>query len=337
MPLENANLAIPISEAFHPGERLLHLRLFRELWEIYPQVSPKLKKRGSLSRFKFALRGAFHGAPMEAWLDYLRRPEMRDLATRQPLLYLRLQWPYISRSFPPAERLQLLQNHYNLVFQRFSPGLRAALFSHDSLSLAKWEVPSLGKFSLSLQHLHDFGPEGEMILSLDHEEASRKIAFLHFSLSLAPDSPPALYIGCLQGGKADAAFNTRLLTAKFTQLTHGSRPKNLLVFALRRLARHWSVRRIRAVSTQLHVYRSHLKVDYDPFWKEVGGVQQPDGLFDLPLLSSSLADLSGIKPKRRPVYRRRCQLWDELGDQIDGTLQETSAKVGFSRGPLGDL
>jgi uncharacterized protein VirK/YbjX len=134
-----------------------------------------------------------------------------------------------------------------------------------------------------------------------------------------------MVIGCVQGGRTKGGETSAAdgrLVSQLTQRMHGSRPKNLLLFTLRRLARHWSIPRILAVSSEHHVFRQNLQTDYNVFWREVQGVPQSDGMFELPVASSSLADLPNIPPKRRPTYRRRCLLWDALGEEIDRTLRD---------------
>jgi uncharacterized protein VirK/YbjX len=264
------SLSLPQVQSARGG---LYLRLFRELWDISPRVLAKPNSYSTWARLKFTLRGTLHGRWMESWLDFLRRPEIRSFAGMQPLLYLRIQWPYISRNFDVGRRVHIIQNHYRFVSERFSGALTSILCSRNSLLLARWSLPPLGNFVLRLFQVHKFGQEGEMIVSLDHEDTGRRFAFLHFSISADSEGQPEIYIGCLQGGKPDEAIAQKELVASFTQLMHGSRPKNLVIFALRRIAKALSIDRIRAVSTELHVFRSELRTDYNIFWPRLSAAK----------------------------------------------------------------
>jgi uncharacterized protein VirK/YbjX len=107
-----------------------------------------------------------------------------------------------------------------------------------------------------------------------------------------------------------------------TRRMHGTRPKNLLLFALRRVARAWSINRLKAVSTGLQIWRAKLRSDYDTFWEEIGGTLGPDRMYDIPS-SPDFRPLEEIAAKKRAMYRNRYQFLEALGQEIENALDDT--------------
>jgi uncharacterized protein VirK/YbjX len=272
---------------------------------------------GAWMRFKFLVRGLVYGVWMERWLEFLEIPEMRAVARIYPRLYLKVQWPYLNSSYEPARRLEMVQSHYRFVLTRFSGPLRSRLLiPHAFLCLGKWDLPELGTFSLRLSHENPLSQEGEMLLGLHHDDTDCLYAFFCFSIT----GESEISVGCLQGAKpSPGESSNKDLMIAFTRHLYGSRPKNLLLFALRQLAAFWSIDRIRAVSTKRHIWAKDLQTDYDTFWLEVGGSPEPDGMYDVPT-SADFRDLREIKSKKRSMYRRRYRFLEILGREINGVL-----------------
>ena len=295
-----------------------YFRLKGKLSGVALRVIPEKNSKGSWLRFKFQARALMYGIWMEPWLNFLDGPSMRPLAEAHPKLYLKIQWPYINRSYRATKRLEIIQNHYRFVLAHFSKELYFRLFFTDFLYLAKWSLPKLGTFSLRLYHANTYEQEGEMLLGLYQEESGRLCSLINFSVTAESE----ISIGCLQGGKPlknPDEISNKNLTIAFTRHMHGLRPKNLLLFALRHLARAWSINRIRAVSTENQLWKDELKTDYNTFWVEVGGTLGADGMYDLPC-SINFKGLQEVKPKKRAAYRRRYQFLEVLGREIESNL-----------------
>ncbi|CDL31726.1 Virulence factor VirK [Enterobacter hormaechei] len=90
------------------------------------------------------------------------------------------------------------------------------------------------------------------------------------------------------------------------------------------LAGAFPVEQILAVSNATHIYRSwryrkkkegKLLADYDSFWRSLGGQQQDNGNFALPL-TMPRKPMEEIASKKRSEYRRRYTLLDSLIQQV---------------------
>ena len=301
---------------------------YRELYRVLRAVAPRvLGRQQAASRWstlKFVARGLLYKKWLLPWFVFLNHPALQRLAAREPGMLLRVQWPYINRGYSAARRLDLIRAHYRFMLGKVTEEMVSALFSGSSITLAEWPVPAFGNFRLSLGHAQEHGQEGEMALSLKRAADGYIVYFLQFTVGELKTGEPELVIGCLQGGSPHVSgegSGNKALVAQLTRHMMGSRPRNLLIFALRRIAENWDVSHIRAVSTQRQIFRQHVRFDYNKFWREVGGTPWLEGMFDIPRQGSSLADVGQVPPKRRALYRRRCHLWEKIGCQIDAALQ----------------
>jgi len=282
---------------------------------------PEREWRAAWFRLKFVIRGLAYRPWMKPWLEFLESDSMRPVTAKYPRLNLKIQWPYLNNSYGPAKRLAIVRHHYQFALSHFSQTLILRLIEERFLYLARWNVAEMGQFSLRLSHENKFSQEGEMVLGLYHDDSERLCALLCFTITAHGE----ISIGCSQGGKPDATKDeipAKEFVIALTRRMHGSRPKNLLLFALRRLARAWSINRLKAVSTGQHIWRAKLQSDYDTFWEEIGGALGPDGMYDIPS-SSDFRPLEEIKPKKRAMYRDRYQFLEALGQEIENALVDT--------------
>ena len=291
--------------------------------EIAAQLTPEKGPRGLWMRSKFLVRAARYGKSVGPWFAFLETEEMAPIARRHPHLFPKVQWPYLMRNYTPAQRLEILKNHYRVALERLSPELIGQFFFSCHVELARWKVDATDTFSLRLAFTHHHRQEGEMALGLVHETTGRCCAFFHFTIT----GPAEISIGCLQGCKPveDAGqISNQELHRAFKRKMHGMRHKSLLLFALRRLAACWGVTRIRAVSNATQLWSEHLQADYDAFWIEEGGALEPDGTFAIP--ADEPLDDFRARPKKRSMYRRRCELLEELGAEMEKALSEPAAE-----------
>jgi uncharacterized protein VirK/YbjX len=300
-----------------PDYLWLQARLRKAAFAFFPEKD----WRAAWFRFKFLVRGLTYGSWMQPWLEFLESDSMRPIAVRYPRLNLKIQWPYLNSSYGPAKRLAIVRHHYQFALSHFSRSLISQLIEERFLYLARWTVAEMGEFSLRLSHENKFSQEGEMVLSLYHDGSERLCALLCFTIS----APGEISIGCSQGGRPDTGkdeIRAKEFVIALTRNMHGSRPKNLLLFALRRIAQAWSINRLKAVSTGMHIWKAKLQSDYDAFWEEIGGTQGPDGMYDIPS-SSEFKSLQEIKPKKRAMYRDRYRFLEALGQEIESALTTT--------------
>jgi len=136
-----------------------------------------------------------------------------------------------------------------------------------------------------------------------------------YSIGFGLTDAQTLLIGNVQGPSLKDDGLDRIRDA--THAAHGMRPPHLLVHALRVLAAHWGVTRLRGVDPENHVKGkwnlrdSRLRFDYRGFWAEHEGVRDDSGNWSLPL-DTALRPLEEVPTKRRAMYRRRYAMLDEL-------------------------
>jgi len=294
-------------------------------WSSYPLSLGKLHKSVALvhpgqgwmqewKRLKLLFRGLFYGRWNVRWQEYLNTPYMIPYAQVLPQLYLKVQLPYLNRRYSTARRMEMLVHHYDFLRDGVSPKLLHRMLVDAPVCLARWET-STGDFSLQLDFPRRFWQEGELELALYNEPTARLVAFVHFTIS----GPGEMSIGCLQGGKPITDPNQlshQKLGSAFRRDMHGLRHKNFLIFAVRHLAQVWGITSVRAVSAEVQIWAEKILADYNSFWMEEGGVLAQDGMFNLPLLTSSKG------PRTRSLYQRRDQCLEVIGREMEANLAE---------------
>jgi hypothetical protein len=158
--------------------------------------------------------------------------------------------------------------------------------------------------------------EGDLTLCLANKESAIGVATLSFSISKWQKHHKEIFIGGLQG---DKSTDERAVVA-ITRGLYGLRPKALLFYIVQRLATHWGVGRLRAVSNDLHIYRHfqarrNVVASYNQFWDECGGTLAPDGVFDLPPAFVP-REISTIRANKRQLYRRRYAMLEGVNHQL---------------------
>jgi uncharacterized protein VirK/YbjX len=260
-------------------------------------------------------RGVVFGRWNVRWQEFLKTPFMAPIAQAQPQLYLKVQLPYVNRGYAAPRRLEMLRAHYNFLRDGMPETLRQRLLIGDPLTLARWTM-STGIYSLRLGVTNKYWQEGELQLDLYHEGTKRVLAFIHCCVS----GPSEISIGCLQGAKPvedPTEVSNQELFSAFKRDMHGLRHKGLLVFALRRIARAWSLQSVRAVSAEAQLWGGKVQADYNSFWTDEGGVLAADGMFDLPLVPASKE-----RVRQRSKYERRDQCLEAVGLEIDHSLTD---------------
>ena len=149
-----------------------------------------------------------------------------------------------------------------------------------------------------------------------------------------------LRIGSLHGAVG------RLQTYRdLTKHFFGYRPKNLVLYALRMVARKLQAERILAISNAGFFANNHLRVDrklqtsLNEFWQEAGGEISADPrFFNLPMLEPRKR-MEETKPHKHTLYRKRFALIDGIDQVIakalDGIMKPSGRPVTTAMVPLG--
>jgi uncharacterized protein VirK/YbjX len=297
--------------------------LLSGLFHTAPLVHPEPTFRDTLARIKYFFRGLSTPRLTARWFALLQAPELRPLVNQpHPLIYCKLQRPYLHRRLGTSARLDVLQHHYRFIQEYLPQDLRTKILQPGGCVLAVLPVEPAGRFTLRLSYAYRFVKEGDLNLEIIDETNSGALFTLTFSVTrYEKGSPSQLFIGGLQGHPLPGQ---KELIIDITRSMHGLRPKALLVFALQRLAQLWNFSALHGVGDAEHTHRRNVNrkdrhACYDDFWLECLGQPMPDGNFSLPVFPVA-RDMNELPTKKRPLYRRRYQMLASLGEEIRRSL-----------------
>jgi uncharacterized protein VirK/YbjX len=305
------------------------LRLPATLLITASQVYPNPGRKQAKDRLNYIIRGLATARATAAWFQLLQEPGLTAFSRLNPRILSKLQRPYLQTNLQPVARLKLLQEHYRFALSAFAGATFADLLQRPGIVLAEIPIDDVGRFSLRLLYANKYEKEGELTLGL-HDGDRREFVFaLSFSVTSFTPNPREVFIGGLQGNQI---ANQRERIVAITRAMHGLRPKALLVFALHELVEFWDISTIRAVGNRNAVFRDPwigdrgIHANYDQFWFECGGQQDPDGNFTLPARFVP-RDLSALMPAKRTLHRRRYEMLAELGVRIRQGAQQISSNA----------
>ena len=274
-------------------------------------------------RIKLTFRGMTQRQVTQSWLGYWNATSTRvQLVKATPRLLQKIYRPYQSlRLSGRQDRLNLLLNHYDFVFQQ---GLDALVLraSTSPVSLGSFIGKSGAVYVIQLASVAGLDREGELTLMLcSDQQRLFSIAFTFHQDNLTP----SIGIGCLQGPRGvDKQERVRSATRDM----FGLRPKNLMVRLVREIGRAYGCKKLILVGNQNRVLFHQVRTgkvlaNYDDFWQEIGATARPDGDYQICCDQIPLPDLASIPSHKRAEARRRIELTECA---IHATLN------GFSRG-----
>jgi len=216
--------------------------------------------------------------------------------------------------------MSLIKEHYSLFENCFTEDALRSIYLGDGLELWSGEFQDV-PVSLNLCCNSRDRREGlsTIVLKLGNHTLYRMI----FWAAHNKDGGVELRIGSLHGAVG------RLKTYRdLTKHFFGYRPKNLVLYALRMVARKLQAVRIQAISNSGFFANNHLRADrklqtsLNEFWQEVGGEISADPrFFDLPM-AEPRKRIEDTKPHKHTLYRKRFALIDEIDRVIAKALDE---------------
>lgn len=237
---------------------------------------------------------------------------------KNPLILKSALLPYISTKFSFLEKLETIENHYQMVS---FIGLKAFLFNDDcycnlaAIQIGEKELRVVLDKPLWMRY------EGEMAVNLFY--GSDRVFSAAFTFTNKNGSK-SMYIGALQGSGV-ASFNKDFF-AKLTTQWHGLRPRDMMVYVTCMLARTLGFDKLLAVGDALHpslIKNNPKSLSYDQIWSENGGIQNDDDFFVVPS-QMRIRESSEIAPKKRAMYRRRYEFLGLLEKEMQkGLLTDT--------------
>ena len=265
------------------------------------------------NRILMQLRTAKYAPAVKAWYETTDNPWLAAAQARYPLLGGAMYLTYIHFDWTPAERLAAIDRHYRLIDGRTAI---LAQCIGDSVEVARLddEYPGL---RLVLDKPAWFSREGEVALNLFvGEHRCYSVVF-----SLGSDAGERIIIvGALQGS---SATESKDLYRDLTHALHGKRPRDLLLWALKMLAKQFGIERLWGIC---NAKRWQVPADYDAIWQEHHGELRDNGFFVIPA-AESRRDYAALRPNKRKAYRLRYQMLDRLNADITAACALATARL----------
>jgi len=276
-------------------------------------------------RFKFSLRSLLKPIKTYHLLRLItNHPAYGELLQNQPRLPCRIHRPYLTSALSSKERVNAILYHYTMLTSFLGTETFREHLSPDGLCLCQFTGKDGQRLTLHFVSTYRLDKEGEASIIL-RDSVGQMLAEITF-VCCQHGRERSLIIGGLQGPNGDHAQEH---VQQATKNLYGLFPKRLVLESLIQVAALLGVKKIFAVSNELHVYRSvrykdrikHMHADYNAFWEMSGGQLNSDGFYVLPA-EVMRKKLEEVPSKKRADYRRRYELTDAISEQISLTLKQ---------------
>ncbi len=277
---------------------------------------PEDNDRKVFNRGKFVLRSLLYRRQLSKVFDLFQVSHLNALPASHPELLDKPMRPYCFAGSTPAQRADMLENHYRLLLESY-PQLIDPLYLGEGIALGRYPLSGC---RIVLGYDGTFRREAELALSIVNGEGQRLYSCA-FSLAGSVDRL-ILMIGSMQGPEP-AVDNAQDRVRELTKEGHGLRPKSLLVQLVLQLAQAMGAAEVLAVRKRAHVFqakrysskqKANLQADYDELWQEFDA-RDVDANF-VALQAQPRKPLEEIASKKRAMYRRRYEWLDQLVQEM---------------------
>ena len=274
----------------------------------------------------FRARCRMHKDIIEDLLAFFAETELRkNMLKGTPAFIEQVTRAFFYKDSDYADRAALIKNHVLFMEKHFSQETVSRLYAevneeiNAGKSVTLWEDVFEDK-PLCLNLWFNAGQRKEGCLSLILQWDKEPLYQIMFWFG--PDMEKAgnaIWIGAMQGTPNGSDVIKRLTKAFF-----GYRPKNLIFYGIRNLARCLGLQKIYAVTNEGYYAMNHmrsdrkLKTDFAEFWQECEG--QPcagDSRFFVIPVAEHRKDMSELKPSKRAQHRRRFEKMDAIDKAFD--------------------
>lgn len=277
----------------------------------------------------FRARCRMHKDIIEDLLDFFAETELRkNILKGTPAFVEQVTRAFFYKGSDYADRLALIKNHVLFMEKHFSEETIAKLYvdvNTDKISgnvgkpVILWE-DTFENRSLNLKLLFHAGQRKEgclsMVLAWDRELLYQIMFWFGPDMEKTGD---AVWIGAMQGTPNGSDVIKRLTKAFF-----GYRPKNLIFYGIRNLARCLGLQKIYAVTNDGYYAMNHvrsdrkLKTDFAAFWDECEGkpCAKNPRFYEIPV-DEHRKGMSELKPSKRAQHRRRFEKMDQVCAAFD--------------------
>lgn len=286
--------------------------------------SSVIAKKSRWKYIRYILRSLLDWRVNSSWVSYLNSsPEIKVWKDNYgALLYLKVQYPYLSGCFNTNKVLLCLKQHYDWFFAN----IHSSYHLDQEVKIWIHEIKNESTSDLLEMYLKfkaDFVHEGEvsLLLKLNHE-----IQYSVSFSSILENERKIFFVGGLQGGKPD--ITSPEIIKKLTKQLFGLRPKQLMIHALSSLADFYQIDDIIGVSNQNHPFsysrrkskRARIKTKMDDFWMDFDAEIDAHSNYVFKPLNNQI-NLDEIASKKRSQYRKRQLILDDLVRQSQVKLE----------------
>ena len=283
----------------------------------------------------FRARCRMHKEIMEELLDFFAETPLRkDILKGTPAFIEQVTRAFFYKDSTYEERSALIKNHVRYMEKHFTQEALTQLYIDVNTKencgqlVPVWEDIFEDKpLCLSLYFHAGQYKEGCLSLILTWDGSP----FYQIMFWFGPDmekTGDAIWIGALQGTPHGSDAIKRMTKAFF-----GYRPKNLIFYGLRNLARCLGISKIYGVTNAGYYAMNHiridrkLKTDFGAFWKECEGIPcEEDKRFYVMPVKESRKDMSELKPSKRAQHRRRFEKLDSIDAAFDASCKKLLKK-----------
>ena len=285
----------------------------------------------------FRARCRMHKEIMEDFLDFFAETQQRkDILKGTPAFIEQVTRAFFYKDSTYEERSALIKNHVRYMEKHFTQEALTRLYidvdtkENAGQKITLWEDTFEDKpLRLSLYFHAGQYKEGCLSLILTWNEEP----FYQIMFWFGPDmkkTGDAIWIGALQGIPHGSDAIKRMTKAFF-----GYRPKNLIFYGLRNLARCLGISKIYGVTNAGYYAMNHiridrkLKTDFGAFWEECEGKPcEADYRFYVMPVKEYRKDMSELKPSKRAQHRRRFEKLDSIDAAFDASCANYLRKPG---------
>ena len=277
----------------------------------------------------FRARCRMHKDVIEDLLDFFAETEARKkMLEGTPAFLEQVTRAFFYKDSNYTDRAALVKNHVLFMEKHFSPEIISKLYAeistdnitgNTSQRVILWEDVFEDK-PLHMDLWFNAGQRKEGCLSLVLTWAEEDLYQIMFWFG--PDmekTGDAICIGAMQGAPNGSDVIKRLTKAFF-----GYRPKNLIFYGIRNLARCLGLQKIYAVTNEGYYAMNHvrsdrkLKTNFAAFWQECEGTPcAADPRFFFIPVEEYRKDMSELKPSKRAQHRRRFEKMDQINAAFD--------------------
>ena len=279
----------------------------------------------------FRARCRMHKDIMEDFLDFFAETPLRkDILKGTPAFIEQVTRAFFYKDSTYEERSALIKNHVRYMEKHFTQEALTQLYIDVNTKencgklIPVWEDTFEDKpLRLSLFFHAGQYKEGclSLVLTWDGESFYQIIFWFGPDMEKTGD---AIWIGALQGTPHGSDAIKRMTKAFF-----GYRPKNLIFYGLRNLARCLGISKIYGVTNAGYYAMNHiridrkLKTDFGAFWEECEGKPcETDYRFYVMPVKEYRKDMSELKPSKRAQHRRRFEKLDAIDAAFDASCKK---------------